>query len=167
MFEDNTKKPGGKPAAGPGQTTTERLDHALKSTHPSELGRFFKENKDSMAPDDSRPFYRYFVARLKEKGIQQDTLFSSLGLTNYAGRIIRYEKHSKNRDLILGLCIGAHFSLPEINRALKLYEMPPLYARVKRDAIIISAISDNRYELDRINQLLEKNHVGTLVLKET
>ncbi len=167
MFGNNTKKPGGKPAAGPDQTTTERLDHALKSTHPSELGRFFKENKDSMAPEVSRPFYEYFVDRLKEKEITQKKLLGDLKLTAYGKKIISEEKHTKNRDLILGLCIGAHFSLPEINRALKLYEMPPLYARVKRDAIIISAISDNRYELDRINQLLEKNHVGTLVLKET
>ena len=49
------------------------------------------------------------------------------------------EKHTKNRDLILRFCIVAHFQLNEINTALKLYEMKPLYAKDKRDACIIVA----------------------------
>ena len=61
----------------------------------------------------------------------------------------------KNRDLILRFCIVAHFQLNEINTALKLYEMKPLYAKDKRDACIIVAVNHRKYDLGDIDEMLE------------
>lgn len=65
------------------------------------------------------------------------------------------ENCPKNRDLILRFCIVAHFQLNEINTALKLYEMKPLYAKDKRDACIIVAVNHRKYDLGDIDEMLE------------
>ena len=45
----------------------------------------------------------------------------------------------------------------EINTALKLYGMKPLYAKDKRDACIIVAINNRKYDLGDIDDMLVKN----------
>lgn len=46
--------------------------------------------------------------------------------------------------------------LDEVNRALKLYGMNPLYAKDKRDACFIVAINNRKYELFEIDDMLER-----------
>ena len=72
------------------------------------------------------------------------------------------EKHTKNRDLIIRFCVAAHFQLNEINTALKLYDMKPLYAKNKRDACIIVAINNRKYDLCNIDEILEKQNLTKL-----
>ena len=72
------------------------------------------------------------------------------------------EKHTKNRDLILRFYIVAHFQLNEINTALKLYEMKPLYAKDKRDACIIVAVNHRKYDLGDIDEILENQGLTKL-----
>ena len=72
------------------------------------------------------------------------------------------ESHTKNRDLIIRLCIAGRFLVDEINRALKLYGMTPLYAKDKRDACIIVAINNRKYDLFEIDDLLEKQGLEKL-----
>ena len=72
------------------------------------------------------------------------------------------EKHTKNRDLILRFCIVEHFQLNEINTALKLYEMKPLYAKDKRDACIIVAVNHRKYDLGDIDEILENQGLTKL-----
>ena len=72
------------------------------------------------------------------------------------------EKRTMNRDLILRFCIVAHFQLNEINTALKLYEMKPLYAKDKRDACIIVAVNYRKYDLGDIDEILENQRLTKL-----
>jgi len=72
------------------------------------------------------------------------------------------EKHTKNRDLILRFCIVVHFQLNEINTALKLYEMKPLYAKDKRDVCIIVAVNHRKYDLGDIDEILENQGLTKL-----
>nr|WP_288811038.1 hypothetical protein [uncultured Anaerostipes sp.] len=72
------------------------------------------------------------------------------------------EKRTKNRDLILRFCIVAPFQLNEINTALKLYEMKPLYAKDKRDACIIVAVNHRKYDLGDIDEMLENQGLTKL-----
>lgn len=72
------------------------------------------------------------------------------------------EKRTKNRDLILQFCIVAHFQLNEINTALKLYEMKPLYAKDKLDACIIVAVNHRKYDLGDIDEMLENQGLTKL-----
>lgn len=68
--------------------------------------------------------------------------------------ILNMDSHTKNRDLIIRFCIVGRFTLDEINRALKLYGMSPLYAKDKRDACIIVAVIRKKYDLfGKMNRL--------------
>ena len=53
--------------------------------------------------------------------------------------------------------MAGRFQLNEINTALKLYGMKPLYAKDKRDACIIVAINNRKYDLGDIDDMLVKN----------
>lgn len=48
------------------------------------------------------------------------------------------------------------------NTALKLYDMKPLYAKDKRDACIIVAINNRKYDLGDIDEILEKQNLTKL-----
>ena len=65
-------------------------------------------------------------------------------------------KNTKNRDLIIRFCIAGRFTLYEINTALKLYGMAPLYAKDKRDACIIVAVNNKKYKMYEIDDILEE-----------
>ena len=85
---------------------------------------------------------------------------------SYGGQVIRLEKHVKNRDMILRLCIAGHFNWDEMNRALKLYGMNELYAKDPRDALLILEINNRIYDIDKINKDLAEHGFGTLSKEE-
>lgn len=85
---------------------------------------------------------------------------------SYGSKILTMEKHTKNRDLIIRFCIAGHFLLGETNRALKLYGMSPLYAKDKRDACLIVAINNRKYDLFEIDNLLEEHGLPQLSAEE-
>lgn len=135
---------------------TEELEHLLGQTGPEKLADFYMEQKQYFA-DDKKAFYYYFKDILDTKNIFLKDVYSFAGVTeSWGSKIVTMEKHTKNRDLILRLCLAGHFALMEINRALKLYGMNPLYAKDRRDAAIIVAIHNRIYDLAAIDDILEK-----------
>ena len=95
---------------------------------------------------------------IREKGVRLQDVFLLADISEgYGYKLISGEKHTRQRDVILKLCLTAGFSLEETQRALKLYGMSPLYARFPRDAVLISAISSGRREITEVNRLLEQN----------
>jgi hypothetical protein len=95
---------------------------------------------------------------VREKGLRFQEVFLRADVSEgYGYKLISGEKHTRQRDTILKLCLGAGFTLDETQRALKIYGMSPLYARFPRDAVLISAISAGKYEIPQINSLLLRN----------
>ena len=74
---------------------------------------------------------------------------------NYGYKLIAEEKHTQKRDTILRLCMAARFRLEEVQEALILYGMAPLYGRLTRDAVLTVAIQNGIYDLCAVNRLLE------------
>lgn len=145
---------------------TNELEEMLEKMQPDELSGFYKENSRYMA-DDKKGFYYYFKDVIETKNIFLKDIYSFAGVTeSWGGKIITMEKHTKNRDLIIRLCIVGHFSLEELNRALKLYGMTPLYAKDKRDACLIVAINNRIYDLAEIDEILEKQDFQKLSADE-
>ena len=145
---------------------TNELDEMLEKMRPDELSGFYKENSRYMA-DDKKGFYYYFKDVIETKNIFLKDIYSFAGVTeSWGGKIITMEKHTKNRDLIIRLCIAGHFSLEELNRALKLYGMTPLYAKDKRDACLIVSINNRIYDLAEIDELLENQGFSKLSADE-
>lgn len=133
---------------------TYELDELLKGTKPDQLGSYYKENKAYMA--EGKAFYYYMKDVLESKRILLKDVYSFAGVSeSWGGKIISMERHTTDRDLIIRLCIAGRLSLDEINRALKLYGMTPLYSKDKRDACLIVAINNRKYNLAEIDDMLE------------
>lgn len=138
------------------EKSTDEVEKLLENMKPSQLDEFYKENNKHMS-DDKKAFYYYMKDIAESKNILFKDMYSFAGVSeSYGEKIIRMEKHTKNRDLIIRLCIAAHFSLVEINKALKLYGMNSLYAKDKRDACLIVAINNRIFNLLSIDDMLEK-----------
>lgn len=133
---------------------TNELNSILENTHPDQLNDFLRENSRFMA-DDKKGFYYYFKDVIDEKSIKLKDVYSFAGVSeSYGSKILTMEKHTKNRDLIIRLCIAGHFSWDKTNRALKLYGMNELYAKDPRDACLIVAINNRKYDLSDIDEIL-------------
>ena len=133
---------------------TADLDALLETMRPDQAAEFFEENREELA-DEGKAFYYYMKNAFDAKSLKLKDIYSFAGVSESWGeKILRMEKHTKNRDLIIRFCIAGHFSLRETNRALKLYGMTPLYSRNKRDVCIILAINNRIFDLSQVDDLL-------------
>ena len=142
--------------------STEYLENILKQSRSRELGKFLKQNEKEML-DDERPFTVYMRQVLKKNKVSQHDMFMTAGITDsYGYKVISMEKPTKNRDLIIRLCLAAHMELVEVNRALKLYGMAPLYAKISRDAALIIAFNTHMYNMADVDDMLVEYGFDTL-----
>ena len=90
-------------------------------------------------------FTDFFNKYLSEhQDLKLSTIVKDSGLSRqYAYAIINGER-SGNRDRIIALCFAAGMNLDEINHALIYAKHPALYAKNKRDALIILAINSKQ-----------------------
>lgn len=148
------------------EIATDELNELLENTGFKDFDDFYVTNKEYMV-DADRPFYHYFESVLNNKGIQKKDvcLFADVSY-NYGGKIIRMEKHTTNRDLIIRLCMAGHFSLIETNRALKLYGFNELYAKVPRDIVIMISINERKFDIQDLNWRLEQEGYERLKASE-
>ena len=145
------------------EKSTKELDEELKKMKPDDLECYYKDNSVYIA-NAEKSFTYYMKDVIDQKNIiinnrkfQYKDMYSFAGVSEkYGEKILNMEKHTKNRDLIIRFCIAGHFLLNEINTALKLYNMKPLYAKDKRDACIIVAVNNRKYNLCDIDNMLEK-----------
>lgn len=145
---------------------TKEIDEILNNLNPGEFTKFLKDNRRYMA-DEKKAFSYYFKDVLATKHIFQKDVFSFAGVSeSYGSKIVNMERHTKDRDLIIRLCIAGHFFLDEINRALKLYGMVPLYAKNKRDACLIVSINNRIYDLAKLDDILEEHGFARLSAEE-
>lgn len=146
--------------------STNELDELLKSMAPEQLDAYYKEN-DKYLADDKKGFYYYFKDVLDTKNIRLKDVYQYADVSeSYGSQLVSMEKHTKNRDVIIRLCVAGHFQIQEINRALKLYGMTPLYAKDRRDACIIVAINNRKFDIYEMNEMLEKQGLKPLIINE-
>ncbi len=135
---------------------SQRLTEAAARVLPEAAGAYLERIRDALLPE-GREFAAYLRGKLREKGILQQDVFLAADLSeNYGYKLIAEEKHTRQRDTILRLCLAARFRLPEVQEALILYGMAPLYGRFARDAVLIAAIGNRVYDLQELNRLLER-----------
>ena len=142
--------------------TTESLNKVLKQTKPEKISEYLEKNASSMV-EGSKPFYDYMTRILKKKGLKQQEVFINADISDrYGYKLIQEEKHTRQRDTIIRLCLAGKFTLLEAQRALKIYGMPSLYAKIPRDAVLIIAFNTGIYEISSVNSLLSENGLETL-----
>ena len=100
---------------------------------------------------------------IKQKGFTQRKVISLAGMSESYGRqVLSRKKGISKRDTIIRICIASNFSVVETNRALKLYNMPVLYVKNKRDALIMIAINEGDKLVESVNKLLVDNDLEPL-----
>ena len=131
-----------------------RLAELLCHITPEKLPEFLAEQERHLLSGERR-FADYMRQKFREKGLLQQDIFLAADLSeNYGYKLIAKEKHTRQRDVILRICLAAHFSVSETEEALILYGMAPLHARIPRDFVILTAINNRIYDVYEVNELL-------------
>lgn len=142
--------------------TTDDLTSILKKAYPDEAGTVLAGNAELFASAD-RPFTEFLRGKLKEKGLSQQNVFLAADIPEgYGYKLVSEQKHTRRRDVILRLCFAARLSLDEMQRALELCGLPPLYARRQRDAVLMIAANREVYEIQSVNDLLTRHGMDPL-----
>ncbi len=137
--------------------TTNTLTSILRSSRPENLADYLKENEDSLIQTD-KPFASFMRETIQKKGIRQQEVFLAADISEgYGYKLISEEKHTRQRDVILRLCIAAGFDFSETQKALKLYGMSPLYSKIPRDAVFIIAVNTGINRLEAVDSLLKEH----------
>ena len=135
----------------------------MLSVGTNELSYFLEQNRADLITSP-RPFADYMRMKFREKGILQQNVFLAADLSeNYGYKLIAEEKHTRQRDTILRLCLAARFRPEEVQEALILYGMAPLHGRLARDAVLTVAVQNGIYDLCELNRLLESCGVAPLI----
>lgn len=143
------------------KSTTELLE-ILGATPSKDLQNYLSENKEELFLQE-KPFAFYMRKVLAEHGIRQQDVFLRMGISQSFGyQLISEEKRTKQRDYILKFCIAGKLTLNETQRALQLYGMSPLYARLPRDTVLISAIQQEKKSIETVNELLKAQGMAEL-----
>ena len=135
--------------------TTKELEGILLNAHSANVEQIFTENNYSFV---NKTFSDYFKDLLSQNKISQQKVFIDADISEkYGYKLISGEKHTNQRDTILRLCYAGKLNVEETNRSLILYGMSPLYARNKRDALLIVAFNDRVGDILDLNEYLIKN----------
>lgn len=139
------------------EKSTDELNKILGSTHVSDIDTFLSENGDSLLSSD-RPFCNYMREQIHKKGLRQQDIFLDADISEkYGYKLLSEEKHTRQRDVILRICYSAGFSLDETQKALRLYQMPELYSKIKRDALLMIVFNERPGDIIAVNAFLKKN----------
>ncbi len=141
---------------------TQELENILGSIHSKNFEMFCKDNKDSMASE--KDSFNTFVKELiKSKGFTLQAVFLKADIPErYGYKILSGEKHTKQRDIILRICYAAEFTVEETQSTLKKYEMPQLYAKIQRDALLMITFNERPGSILEVNGILKKYGFDTL-----
>ena len=77
-------------------------------------------------------------------------------------KLLTEEKVTRQRDVILRICYAAMFTIQETQQALEIYRMEKLYAREKRDALIMACFNERPGSIIDLNEMLIRNKMQPL-----
>jgi transcriptional regulator with XRE-family HTH domain len=134
------------------------LMNKLTSTDtPEELDRYLNEIKDKYPNDLSS----YIKAILAHKNMSIADMQKKSGIDRtYIYQIMDGSKHP-GRDKIIAIAIACEMSLPECQRALEISQEGILYAKSRRDSLVIYAIN-KKMSIMELNSILEEYKLNPL-----
>ncbi len=144
------------------EKSTNNLEQILRGTRPDGFGDYLRNNRDSMV-NESADFFVYCKELFRMRGRSQQDVFLDGGIPErYGYKLLAGEKRTRQRDVILRICFAGHLTLRETQRALRKYEMPELYAKIKRDALLMIAFNERIREIPKVDALLTKEGLEPL-----
>ena len=142
--------------------STDELEKILGNTHIYEVSAYLKSNEESIITNEYA-FHEYISKLIKLKNLRKQDVFLAADVSEkYGYKLLSGEKHTKQRDVILRLCYASELTLEETQKALKLYRMPELYAKIPRDAMIMIAFNERPGSIIDVNSFLKNNGMEIL-----
>jgi len=129
---------------------TETLYHDIKNV--SDIDSFLEDNDESFT---NLSFSEYVNMLLSLKGMTIAEVQRRGRLTNYIYEIFNGKKMPM-RDTALQLCFGFALTIDESQRLLRSAKTGALYAKDKRDTILLYGLKEG-IECAAVNDLLDKN----------
>lgn len=130
--------------------TTDELMNEIKSNNPE---KYFQMNSGEFS---DTTLCGYIDNIIKTKGLKKSKAVARSGLNRIYAYQILSGKRMPSRDKLMALGFGLQLDLDEINRLLIQAGYSPLYARSKRDSIIIHAIVNSK-SIFVVNEMLFDN----------
>lgn len=122
------------------------------------IGNFLAKNDQNMIEST---LSEHLMALLKQKGIKRADVVRDSGLEKaYVYQIFNGEK-KPSRDKLIAMAFGLHLNIEETQRMLKSGGCSELYARVRRDAVILFAVNLGK-NIAEADELLYANGFVTL-----
>lgn len=128
------------------KTKTTDLENALKHASRDNLGQIYQKIKT--------PSFPHAIDNLlAQKNINRGELIKKTNLDRtYAYQILNGDRNG-SKDKILQICIALSCTVKETNQILAISNNAKLYAKTKRDSLIIFALNNN-YTVLETNELL-------------
>ena len=137
------------------------LEEILKNTHTRNAAGFLQEEESNLLPE--KAFAAYMRKLIRAKQLRQQDVFLLADIPErYGYKLLSEEKRTRQRDVILRICYAAGFSLEETQKALRIYGMPELYARQRRDALLMIVFNEHRGSIIEVNAFLKENGMEPL-----
>ena len=133
------------------EKTTDELMNEIKETN--EIEDFLQKNS---AEFHDKPLHKYLNDLIDDSGRSKADIIASSSLNRIYAYQILSGKRLPSRDKLLAFAFGLKLDIEGTDRLLKYAGYSPLYARSRRDAIIISAI-DKKGSIFTVNEMLYDN----------
>lgn len=141
---------------------TDELDDILKKANAADFEKYIAENRNEIYSNE-KSFEIYMKNKIFEKKLQLKDVFLWADIPEkYGYKLLSGEKRTVQRDIILRICYAAQMTYEETQRALKLYQMPELYPRLERDALLIICFNQRPGSIIEVNELLSRNKLDIL-----
>ena len=131
--------------------TTDELKNEICAAR--DMDKFLKSNNNEFS---SEQIGERLCELIKEKGLKKSEVVARSGLNRIYAYQILSGKKKPSRDKLISFGFGLQLSLEEMDKLLLFSGYAQLYARNKRDAIIIFAIQ-NRKSVFAANEMLYDN----------
>lgn len=135
-------------------------DDLLKElSNTDDINNFLKNNENNL---DYVSISEYLNRLVSEKNLTKSEVIKKSELSEiYAYQIFSGKRYNPSRDKILCLAFGMGLNVNETQQMLKVFGFPFLYAKRKRDSIIIFALNKGLSVPDT-NELLYNSDEETL-----
>lgn len=143
-----------------GEKNTDELEKVLQSTHIENFDAYCRENAGKLTDSE---FSVYMKNIFHEKKLTQQIVFLRADIPErYGYKLLSGEKRTRQRDVILRICYAAEMSLAQTQRALKKYELPELYAKLPRDALLMIIFNERPGDIIEVNEILTSHGMDAL-----
>lgn len=127
------------------------------------IDNYMEENSDEFINMD---LAEYLNKLLSDKGLNRHQVFAQGNITkSYGDHILNGRREKPSRDIILRFCFGLGLDIDQSQRLLRMARVGSLYARDRRDSVILFCLEKKKTVVE-CDLLLHKRNLTILANSE-